>query len=619
MCGINGYTWESTQEIQHMNTATKHRGPDSSSYWSESGITIGHNRLSIIDISSASNQPMHTVDGRYHIVYNGELYNFQELKQLLSSYPYTSTGDTEVILAAYATWGKECVKKFNGMFAFAIWDSLKEELFIARDHAGIKPLYYTIQENNLIFSSEIKGILSHKKIKRVISKEACNLYFSLLYVPQPHTMIKDIYKFPQSSYGIWKHGMLEIFPYTVDTSEKNIPFFHNHSYQKAQTELVQYMRNAVHQQLIADRPVGVYLSGGMDSSIVLHHACEVKKEIDTFSVGFFLNDPKEYQKFNADCTLAKKTASYYGTNHHEYVIDDNTAFDMLQSYVSYIDDPISKPTALAMFFLAQQANQHVTVALGGDGGDELFGGYERYRLSRIASLYQHIPSSIRACITMFKRGKELNTPPNEQRYGLFMFQKEHDISSCLQKTWYLPQEANQYIHKRFFSEDDNTEDVLSIEQKIMDIDRKTWLPDDSLLLTDTMMMAAGLEGRVPFLDTNVIAYANTLPLAYKVTPFQTKKIVKDAYKNILPPWLYNQPKRGWYAPGAKWLRSPIFSQHITHVLSPQYYEPTSHIFQWDSIRHMLVSHQEKRAYHASMLWAVYTFQLWAKQYSVTLQ
>lgn len=606
MCAINGFTFKNEELMVQMNAITKHRGPDGSHLWSDDSLTLGQNRLSIIDISKASDQPMISQDKRYVLVYNGELYNFKDIKKEIGESKFKTTGDTEVVLEAYIKWGKECVKKFNGMFAFAIWDTLNKELFLARDHAGIKPLYYIMQDGRLIFSSEIKGILEHKNISRKISIESLNHYFRLLYVPEPFTMFQDIFKLPQGSYAFWRNGKLEIEKYFIPVLGK---------LDSTKRQIIKNIENkmdeAVSRQLVSDRPLGVYLSGGIDSSVILDCMSKKHSNIKTFSVGFDPGKGEDASKYNHDFDIARKTASIYKTDHHEVLLSSEEALKTFEDVVWYMDEPISNPTAWALFALSSKTKKDATVVLCGDGGDELFGGYERYRLSYIASVYQLLPNFITNTLS-FLSGKfnKLGTRRWIDRYTQFMFQKDNIVGRILSKTIYSSNVTKEYFSK--YMKGNNFDEVL------METDRKTWLVDFALMLSDTMSMAHGVEARVPFLDKEIVEYALSIPAGKKLSLFNTKKLLKKAFSKRIPKYLLNQPKRGFFTPAAKWLRNSEFLKMTHNVLSSEYNVNTKDLFNWNEISIILNKHTDKSKYNLSIIWALITFQIWAKRYEVKI-
>ncbi len=611
MCAVNGFTWDDKNLLKKMNDATKHRGPDGTDIFTSDGISLGHNRLKIIDLSEAAKQPMKSHDGRYIIVFNGEIYNFAELREELSEYPYSSKSDTEVILAAYISWGAKCVERFNGIFAFAIWDTQESELFLSRDPIGVKPLYYFHHGDQFIFSSEIKAILEHA-IPRILDQQACNNYFRLGYVPAPLTMFSNVYKFPPAHYGLFKNGSFETVRYwdSVPEPEKK-------SFEVLKKEVRVSVERAVEHQLISDRPVGVYLSGGIDSSVVLAAASKVHAHMDTFSVGFALTDAEEQEKFNADFDLARRTAHFFGSTHHEIRMTSEELIPLFEQSVWHMDEPNSNPTIIPTLKLASFAKEFVTAALGGDGGDELFGGYDRYRLSAIATIYQkYIPSFFRSLLgKVHPRLQKLNIPEGVERYMLFMAEKDESLSKVIAPYFFMPDVTKDFLSKAYFGTPNKT---TSFESSFMYIDRTTWLVDDSLMRSDKTNMADGLEMRVPLLDKNLVELSDRVPLSYKLSSRQTKKILKEAFRDVLPEYLFTQPKRGWIAPAAKWLRHPHMQAYARTVLSGEYYEGTKDLFNWNEVQTMLDDHISKKCYNLNVLWALLTFQVWAKRYQVRL-
>ncbi len=606
MCGISGFNWQQKELIEKMCKQIAHRGPDATGVFCDEGVSLGHNRLSIIDLSSDANQPMKDNSGRYVIVFNGEIYNFKELKNELSDYSFKTQSDTEVILAGYVTWGKEVVKKLNGMFAFAIWDTHEKELFIARDHAGIKPLYYFWDGKKLIFASEIKAILEHA-IPRTLDTEAFDHYMRVLYVPAPRTMIRGISKLPQGHTLTLKNGTIDSKKYVEFSDEVT-----NLSYEQATKKVREEVIEAVGRQLVADVPVGVYLSGGIDSSTVLFSMKQFQKNIKTFSVGFDLPNAQDKEKFNHDFELAKQTAEFFGVEHHPLTMTPEDVISFFHEAVRQNDAPVSNPTSIAMMFLARETKKHVTVVLTGNGGDELFGGYERYRLTLASHYYQMVPRLLRSLLNLYPKLKKLDSENDIDTYGRFMFEKDTKISRVVSKQYY----HNDVHTKKIFSQ--HFRDIEDAVLQSMRVDRETWLPDQALELGDKMSMKSGLEERVPFLDKKLMEFVCRLPRKYLVTLFSTKKILKDAFRNDLPEVLFRQPKRGWSAPGAKWLRDPQIAELARTIISESYYEPTRELWNWQELESVLERHIEMKEYNLTLIWAVLSFQAWAKEYTITL-
>lgn len=608
MCAINGFTFCKKNLIGRMNKVTSHRGPDDTGVYLDQNISLGHNRLSIIDLSSAAHQPMRNKN--LVIVYNGELYNFLELKkELQDSYQFVSCSDTEVILAAYQKWGKDCVKKLNGMFAFAIWNIEKKELFLARDHVGIKPLYYFWDKTNFIFSSEIKAILAHG-MRRKVNKKALSHYLRVLYVPEPLTMFEGISKLPPAHFALFCNNTLTLERYWDAGGFQAVS---KKSRKELAEELHTVVKQAVGRQLVSDKPLGVYLSGGIDSSAVLHSMAGVHTDIKTFSVGFELTKEEQREKFNKDFELARETAKHYGTNHHEVLLSSDEVVDLFQKIVHHLDEPISNATAIAQFTLASFAKGSVDVVLGGDGGDELFGGYERYRLSLLADYYQRSPRFFRNVLHGFEKLDKLNTPPGIERFALFMFQKDEILKRV------VAMDLATDSTKDFFNDRYNMAKSESrFREQFLEIDRKSWLVDESLMRTDKMAMAHGLEVRVPLLDKEIVEFSHRVPFRYKVSSYSTKIILKDAFKGYIPDILYKQPKRGWFSPAAKWLRHERVHEFVEEVLQPGFYRETEELFKWEDISVIVKDHYERREYNVVIIWALLTFQIWARHYRVKI-
>ncbi len=610
MCAINGFNFKNEALILKMNRVTSHRGPDGTGVFLDENISLGHNRLSIIDLSASAGQPMKSENGRFIIVFNGEIYNFNNLKkELLEFYKFNTNSDTEVILAAYEKWGSDVPKKLDGIFAFAIWDKERKELFLARDHVGVKPLYYYFDGKNFIFSSEIKAILEHD-IPRVLNKEALNHYFRMLYVPNPLTMFENIFKFPPGHCGILKENKLEVSCYWNLNARISAA-----DYSELKGLVRKKVIESVGSQLISDRPVGLYLSGGIDSSVILDAMKTFRESVDTFSVGFSLPNPEDERKFNADFQLARQTANYYKTNHHEVLLSPEDVITHLEGTVLHLDEPIANPTAIPMMKLARFTKKSgVDVVLGGDGGDELFGGYERYRLSLFASYYEKFPEIFRKFLN-FGNLRKLNTPPGIKRFALFMFQKDEILRNIMSPACFNEKISEKFFENKYFSFSNSK----SFEESFMSVDRQSWLVDDSLMKTDKTAMSQGVEARVPLLSKDLVEFASSIPLKYKVNLRNTKIILKESFKGRIPDYLMHEPKRGWFSPAAKWLRDPAVYTLSQMILSPEYFSETKELFNWSEVRKMLVEHNSGKKYNLTTLWALIIFQVWAKIYKIKMK
>ena len=592
MCSINGITKNSPDVVTRMNEATKHRGPDDTRVQAFGAVTLGFNRLAIIDVSERGMQPMTSNDGRYTIVFNGEIYNYRELKKEFSNYPYTSESDTEVILALYAALGSKAFSKLNGMFALAIFDKEKNELVLARDSVGVKPLYYTHARGVLTFSSEIKGILA-SGVGPKLNHAALSDYLRFLYVPTPSTMFEDILALLPGTMLTYRSGEIRLETYT-EWPDTMPPV----SYADARERVRATVRAAIQRQMVSDRPLGVYLSGGVDSSIVLSVAAREQKNINTYSVAFDLSDEEEADKFNADAVLAKKTAAYFGASHHEYRLSSDTALELIEDAVYHLDQPLANATSIAQLFLARHVKPTATVVLTGEGGDELFGGYERYRLALIAGRYgKYLPTFVEK---LHPRLRSLHLSGNE-RYVQLMTQKRKNVERVFRGAL-----AQHNFSSEFSS------DTIAVD--LMRADERHWLVDEALMRADTMSMAASVEARVPLLDLEVRSLAHALPESYKVTPWATKRILKDAFSDVLPQYVLHQPKRGFFSPTAKWLRHPKMGQFVEGAINTL----PDELFNKVEIRRMIQDHQDRRVYQAPFILALVLAGAWRRRYTVSV-
>lgn len=613
MCGINGFSWPDEELAQKMNNKLKHRGPDGDGFFIGENISLGHTRLAIIDLSEKAKQPMASHDSRFVIVFNGEIYNFAEIKKELEAkgHKFTSTSDTEVLVNAWQEWGIDCLPKLNGIFAFAIWDQAEKKLFLVRDRLGVKPLYYYFKDNRLIFSSEIKAILEHQ-IERLVNLEALNYYFRLMYVPAPLTMFANIFKLEPANYLVYQNNKVAIKKYwQIDLVEiKNLK-----NKKEAKEKIRELMASSVQYQKISDRPVGIFLSGGIDSTSVLGNFKKYTTgPIKTFSVGFKVEDPQK--KFNADFELARQTAKHYQTNHHELMVSGQDYLNNLEKVAYHLDEPIANTAQVATYLLAEQAKKEVAVVLGGDGGDELFGGYERYALSQMVSWYQKLlspalQSSVSLMISLVgddDLADKICLKPGVERYGQFMFQKEKNIVRILNQGVNQEKITAEFFTDKFFSKINK-----DFERQFMLTDIQSWLVDESLMRTDKTTMAFGLEYRVPILDHRLVELSAQIPTNWKIRIKTGKVIFKKAMKEFLPRHVIESAKKKvWLPPASQWLRTDLH-EFAKNVLSRDYAD-TNEFINLDEVNKMFDEHCEKKAYHLDLLWAVLMFQMWHRQY-----
>ena len=570
MCGIAGNLhWKPMQEnnfVKEMCDRMIHRGPNDGLISNLDNISLGHRRLSIIDLSNNANQPMVSMDGRYHIVYNGEVYNFQIIREELKQcgYIFKSTSDTEVVLYSYAEWGVECLQKFNGMYAFAIWDSKINQLFIARDRFGKKPLYYHINDRKeFTFASELTALTVDDTIPKKVSFEALNCYLAIGYILSPMTLYEDIFKLESATYLIvsdrgeritkvryWNYA--DSFRTKTDANELEIS-----------ERLVFLLREAVKRRLVSDVPVGSFLSGGLDStSIVSLMKKDLKDDLHTFSVGF---DQEGYDEIPD----AVRASEWISTIHHNHYCELNENLDLLNSAIDGFDEPFADNSLVPTFDLCKLASRYVTVALSGDGADELFAGYMTYKADKYYNYTKFVPYIIKKML--FRLGTLSIGQKNKLGWGYktrqFFYGSLHQPEKAhyLWRVFFHPEDrvnilGEEYreliydtdpfnIFKKYY---DKAMD-LNILDKYLYVDGMTWLTDDVLVKVDRASMQHSLEVRCPYLDIDVVNYAASIPENMKMKGFKTKYILKKALKDIVPEFVLSKKKSGFNAPIGSWL------------------------------------------------------------------
>jgi asparagine synthase (glutamine-hydrolysing) len=630
MCGIAGFIQYENQAhpeklgnketlIAMGNTIT-HRGPDAHGEYLEAQVGLCHRRLSIIDLSESGTQPMTSACGRYILVFNGEIYNFPTLREQAQAkgYHFKTQTDSEVILALYAQEGQSCVEKLNGMFAFGIWDTQAQSLFMARDRIGKKPLYYYDNGKDFVFGSEIKAILAHPAATKEINPEAVYDFFSYQYIPDPKTIFKNIYKLKPGHTLTITRDKRETSPYW------DLSFSKTQSKSEAETadELLSIINDATQQRMISDVPLGAFLSGGVDSSgIVALMAKNSDKPVTTCSIGF---DAKKFD----ETEYAQQVATQYNTNHHELEVTKNVE-DNLLHIASFFDEPFADPSMVPTYFVSQLARQKVTVALAGDGGDESFAGYQKYAVDQIENnLRNKVPSMLRRSLlpklasllagkssTLLKKGYTLlDTLSQEPDQGFYLTN-----SFCSDLIWNqlvkpdFKKELNGYhpstLSKDYYHQCDGP-DHLS---KILYTDVKTYLPGDILVKVDRMSMANSLEVRAPILDYRVMEYAASIPSNLKLKQSEKKHILKEAFKPLLTDEILYRKKMGFSVPLAEWLRKDLRALAEEKLFSPQ--SGLAHFFDTHALKELWQKHQNGSHNFSNELWSCLMFELWWQKYA----
>lgn len=621
MCGITGVWSRSglpdaatlSERLTAMAATLRHRGPDASGVWSDGMVGLGHTRLAIIDLTAAGHQPMSTIEGDLHIVFNGEIYNFPALRSDLMSlgHHFESRSDTEVILNGYRHWGVGVLDRLRGMFAFALWDSRKRQLLLARDRVGKKPLYYGWVRDRLVFGSEIKAILAWPETERVPNYEAIHHYLSYRYVPDAMTAFSGIQALKPAHYMIVNaDGSTRVERYW---SLPEAPRSAVRRLEDIKHELVERLDEAVRLRLISDVPVGAFLSGGVDSaSVVASMARVAEGRIRTFTVGF--NDASADER--ADARLI---ADRYGTDHSDFVVTPQVA-DVLPKIVWHHGEPFADPVAIPSYYLSEITREHVTVALNGDGGDENFLGYRRHAGARISAWLDKLPMAVRKKVAAAGRMLPLDNAvrgfpvqlrqlmlaadqTRAARYGSWVTYFSDDLKEELYGESMRPllQKVSTALLDRWFANGASPEDCTARA------DIHTFLPDDLLVRIDIAAMAHGLEGRSPFLDHEFMTFAASIPASQKMTGIRTKSLLRAAMEDRLPRQVLYGPKRGFPMPlrgVIDDLRDMIYDVLLSDTAASR------GLFQYQRLQNLLSDHYEGNRSRPHEIWALLMLELW---------
>jgi asparagine synthase (glutamine-hydrolysing) len=600
--------------------ALKHRGPDSQGFYLDDLVLFGHRRLSIQDTSSLGNQPMKSDNGQLIIAFNGEVYNFKELRQELTQkgYSFKSETDTEVILKMYQEYGTGCFEKLNGFFALSIYDKAKNEVIITRDRFGIKPLYYFIDEDKFIFSSEIRSIMAYN-IPKEINQVGMTQYFQFNYIPEPQTIYKNIFALEQGTFLKIKGNKTQERGNYVSSTETE----HTVStYSQAKDKLKELLYKSVEYRLIADVPVGSFLSGGIDSTVITGLASQMHPGIHTFSIGYSNNPYFDESKY------AEMVANKHATTHHSFMLSNLDLLNGVDDMLSALDQPFADSSALPVHILSRQTKKHVKVALSGDGADELFAGYNKYKgeyltlnpdwkatlVKTFGPFWKYLPQS--------RNGKLANLIRQFERYctGAKMPFQERYIRWCKiidEKT--ALNLFSENIPALSFHELVQAETPLISELKSGDLqsillnDQRQLLKNDMLVKIDRMSMANGLEVRVPFLDAELVNFANSLPIDYKINHKTQKLILKEAFDELIPKELYNRPKHGFEVPMLDWLRKDLKSKVDRDILDRDFIQEQA-IFSSETLNTIVKKMNSNNPGDAhAQVWSLVVFQDWWKK------
>lgn len=621
MCGIAGFTYNNevndpSSMIRLMSDQIAHRGPDDSGYWinDKLGLSLGHRRLAIIDLSPQGHQPMISHSGRYVITFNGEIYNFKKLALELSGYPFRGHSDTEIMLAAFERWGVEAaVSKFTGMFAFGVVDLETETFYLYRDRIGEKPLYYGWINNQFVFSSELKALRAHPKFNNPVSKDATNLFFQLSYVPSPLSIYENIFKLPPASYLKLPLPLKHKTPlepkFYWDPKEKLGRIQKTHlTPTEALRRLDKMLREKIANQMISDVPLGAFLSGGVDSAVVtaLMSACS-SKPINTFTIGF------EHSQYN-EANQAREIANHLRTNHTELKFDPKNAIDLIPKLAKIYDEPFADSSQLPTTVLSELTRKHVTVALSGDGGDEVFAGYNRYFWApEIWSVLSHLPRFVKLGAASFLNG----IPPETWDRILKLSGQKTPGEKIAKLSRALSAETEMSLYAHLISHSDLANSKLpfnstwnlmpSFAEKMMFSDVTTYLPDDILTKVDRASMSVSLETRIPFLDHEILEFVWSLPLEMRMENRQGKKLLREIFLKYFPEKLLKSPKQGFAVPLDSWIRGPL-KEWTIHTINnfQQQQEISAHLGLQSKLEEHL-SGKRNWQYH---LWDALIYQIW---------
>ena len=624
MCGIVGIVRNDgkpvdEQLLARMNDAIRHRGPDEDGYYINGSTGLAMRRLAIIDLKSGQ-QPIHNQDRSSWIVFNGEIYNYLELREKLEKLGHTfyTNSDTEAIVHAYDQFGADCPKHLRGMFAFAIWNERSQELFLARDRVGKKPLLYAEVNGQLIFASEFSALLLHPDVSRDIQPEALDYYLSFMCIPAPLTVYRAIRKLEPGHWLRWRNGNIEQQRYWQPDFTKKLDI----SEEEAGERTIEILREAVRVRLMSEVPLGAFLSGGIDSSaVVALMSQESSERVKTFSIGF------EEQDFS-EIHHARRVAEHVGAEHHEFIVRPD-AIEVLPLLVEHYGEPYADSSAVPTYYVAKETRKHVTVALNGDGGDESFAGYERYIAMRFTERYRRVPSFLRE--SLIKETVNLIPSSQTRRNRLRSAQRMLSAVSLPRVDRYtrwvsvFNEETKQPLYSDFFRQQTQDADAtgllaewfkrangIGVLDAMLLTDQMTYLPNDLLVKVDIATMAVSLEARSPFLDHHVIEFAASLPQNLKLRRLTSKYLLKKVLRKLLPSENLNRRKMGFGVPVGHWFRGKM-QPFLREVLLSEK-AVRRDLFKTDAVRQLIELHTRGERDYSQQLWTLLMLELWFNRF-----
>ena len=597
MCGIVGLVTKKEKEntIKLMSDRIKHRGPDGDGYFIDGDVALGHRRLSIIDLSSGD-QPMFNEDGSVVTVFNGEIYNYQELKEELIAlgHDFKTKSDTEVLVHGYEEWHTDLPKHLRGMFAFAIYDKNKNEVFLARDNFGIKPLYFAKMNDTFMFASEIKAFLDVPDFEKIFNESILETYLEFSFVPTNETFFKGVHRLDAGCSLLYKDGEIKLNKYfKLDFKEENM------SFEDAVKNISDVMKDSVEKHLIADVEVGSFLSSGIDSSYIVSLA----KPNKTYTVGY------ENKKYD-ETMYAKDLAEKLGIKNESKIITKEEYLENISKIMYHLDEPTSDPAAISLYFVAKLASKDLKVVLSGEGADEFFGGYNYYREEVDYKFYNKLPYCVRHVIgkiaSIFPEGRGFNflVRRGEKLENSYIGVNRNFSSKMAKKVLKNNYELKAIdVTKDVYNEFKNYSNI----DKMQAIDINFWLMKDILLKADRMTMASSIEGRVPFIDKEVFKVASHLPFDYKVTKENTKVALRAAAKEVIPTEAYKKKKLGFPVPVREWIKEGDFKEEVEKTLNS---DVANKYFNTKIINKMFEEHVNGKKDNYRKIWTIYTFIKW---------
>ena len=615
MCGVAGIVSTSPpdpEQVRAMCRLITHRGPDGEGYHTDANAALGMRRLAIIDVVGGG-QPVYNEDRTVAAVFNGEIYNFVELREQLITrgHRFATDSDTEVLVHLYEEHGEDLVTHLRGMFAFAIWDTARRRLLLVRDRVGKKPLYYRQSGTSLAFASELKAVMADPAVSREVDPVALHHYLTYQYVPAPWSIYRGVRKLSPGHLLVWQDGEVSLRRYwKLDFTPRPVG-----CEREAAEQARELLLDATRVRMVSERPLGAFLSGGIDSSAVVAAMARLSdRPVKTFCIGF---DDQRFDERSYAATVARR----YGTDHHEFVVAGSSALEVLPTVTRHFDEPFADSSAIPSFFVAELSRRHVTVVLNGDGGDESFGGYRRYAyMNRVGRMQP--PKPLRSMLTgigsalmqrtatpqlqRVGRGLRLLSETPQHRYATLMSHFTGEAKDALYTRAMHEQvagvDSNELI-SRVFDASPADEDV----NRLMDVDVNTYLPGDLLVKVDITTMAHSLEARSPFLDHRLMEWAAGLPGRWKVDGRVTKALLKKAMTPWLPPELISRPKAGFGVPMADWLRCEL--RPLAFDLLTDHTARSRGLFRPEVVRQLLQDHVEGRD-RSTRLWSLLQFELW---------